>query len=199
MLPSNYNYIHGWCTYEKANTLMDLVYKANASLSVELGVFGGRSLLPLALASKKINPSAKVIGIDAWEAQASTEGKNDKANDEWWSNINYNEMQEYTKNLMIQNAVDSVVELWKCKSRECASKFEDNSIDILHQDSNHSEEISCEEVELYYNKVRIGGFWVFDDTDWTTTKKAQNILLSKGYEVFQVGSDMKWIVFQRVN
>ena len=199
MLPSNYNFIHGWCTHEKANTLMDLVYKINAALCVELGVFGGRSLLPLALASKKINTSAKVIGIDAWEAQASLEGTNDKANNDWWSNINYTEMQEYTQNLMIANNVDSIVELWKCKSRDCASKFEDTSIDILHQDSNHSEEISCEEVELYHNKVRIGGFWVFDDTDWTTTKKAQNILLTKGYQVFKVGSDTKWIVFQRVN
>ena len=151
------------------------------------------------LASKKINPSSKVIGIDAWEAQASLEGKNDKANDDWWSNINYTEMQMYTHLLMAQNGVDSIVELWKCKSRDCVAKFEDNSIDILHQDSNHSEEISCEEVELYCNKVKPNGYWVFDDTDWATTKKAQLSLLSKGYKIVQVGPEMKWTVFQRVN
>ncbi len=199
MLPANYNTIHGWCTYEKATKLMDLVYKSNAKLSVELGVFGGRSLLPIAIASKKLDPTSKVIGIDAWTSQASLEGKNDKANDDWWSKINYDEMYNYTVDLMIQNNVYSVIELWKCTSREAVSKFKDESIDILHQDSNHSEEISCEEVELYWNKIKPGCFWIFDDTDWPTTQKAQCILLTKGYTVFEIGPNKKWTVFQRTN
>jgi hypothetical protein len=99
---------------------------------------------------------------------------------------------------MIENKVDSVVDLWRCKSNEAVSKFEDQTIDILHQDSNHSEEISCEEVELYWNKVKPGCFWVFDDTDWPTTKKAQDLLLTKGYVVHHIPSDKKWTVFQRV-
>lgn len=199
MLPANYISIHGWCTHEKAAALMDLVYKSNSSLCVELGVFGGKSLLPIALASKKINPSSKVIGIDAWETQASLEGKNDEANDAWWSNINYDEIYEYTKDLMKSNDVDSIVELWRCKSRDAVSKFADNSIDVLHQDSNHSEEISCEEVELYSKKVKLGGFWIFDDTDWSTTKTAQSNLLTKGYTIILTESAKKWTVFQRTN
>jgi predicted O-methyltransferase YrrM len=199
MLPANYATIPGWCTHEKAYALMNLVKDAKANLSVELGVFGGRSLLAIAIASKKENPNSKVVGIDAWEKQASLEGTNDKANDDWWANINYEEFYRHTKILMQQNNVDSIVDLWKCKSRDAASKFEDNSIDLLHQDSNHSEEISCEEVELYCNKVKPGSYWVFDDTDWPTTKKAQSLLLSKGYRVLQVASDNKWTVFQRLN
>lgn len=197
MLPSNYESIHGWCTLEKAGTLMGLIYDCNSKLAVELGVFGGRSLLAIGIASKKINPNSEVIGIDAWESQASLEGSNAKANDDWWANINYDEFYEYSKKLMITNNVDSVVKLWKCKSRDVASKFEDGSIDLLHQDSNHSEEISCEEVELYWNKVRVGGYWVFDDIDWPTTKKAQDLLLTKGYSLLKVGSDNKWAVFIR--
>jgi hypothetical protein len=195
MLPKNYDSIHGWCTKEKANKLIELVDELKPSVCVELGVFGGKSLLPIAIAAKKFN--SKVIGIDAWEAQASLEGTNDKANDEWWSKINYDEIYSYTKNLMVQNNVDSIVELWRCKSADVHDKFEDNSIDILHQDSNHSEEISCEEVELYYNKVKIGGFWIFDDTDWSTTKKAQCLLLSKGYEEYYTQPENKWKVFKR--
>ena len=199
MLPSNYESIHGWCTREKAETLMNLVFDRNPSLCVELGVFGGKSLLPIAIACKHVNPSSKVIGIDAWEARASTEGKNDKANDDWWSNINYDEMYRYTKNLMVANNVDSIVELWKCKSRDAVSKFEDDSIDILHQDSNHSEEISCDEVELYCKKVKVGGFWIFDDTDWPTTQKAQLNLLKKDYEIIHVESKKRWTVFRRTH
>lgn len=181
MLPSNYTSIHGWCTIEKANKLMEVVMSSDPTLSVELGVFGGRSLLPIAIMSKYMNPKSRVIGIDAWSTQASLEGINSKENEEWWSEINYADIFEYTKTLMATNNVDDIVELWKDTSKNVASKFEDNSIDFLHQDSNHSEEVTCEEVELYWNKVKEGGYWVFDDTNWPTTKKAQDLLLLKGY------------------
>jgi len=201
MLPSNYTSIHGWCSIDKAQRLMKIVDDITPSLVVELGVFGGRSLLPLALAAKNNNLSCKVIGIDSWSAQASLEGKNDKANDDWWASIDYEGMYKYTNDLMIKNGVSSVVELWKNKSRDVISKFKDESIDILHQDSNHSEETTCEEVELYWNKVRVGGMWIFDDTNWPTTKKAQQMLVNKNYkEIYEspvTDTSSSWKVFCR--
>lgn len=195
MLPSNYESIHGWCTIEKAEKIMSYIKDLKPSLSVELGVFGGRSLLAIALESKKQNPNSKVIGIDAWEKSASLEGKNDKANDDWWANLDYNVIMKYASDLMKTNNVDSVVELWKDKSTNVSDKFDDESIDFLHQDSNHSEEISCQEVELYWNKVRHNGIWVFDDTNWPTTQKAQKLLCEKGYtELYDSGS---WKIFRR--
>lgn len=194
MLPSNYESIHGWCTREKANKLIELVNEVKPSLCVELGVFGGRSLLPIALAAKSFN--SRVIGIDAWTAQASLEGTNSKENDDWWSKIDYNNMYQYTINIMVENQVQ--VDLWKAKSNEVVGKFEDSCIDLLHQDSNHSEEISCEEVELYCNKVRVGGYWVFDDTNWQTTQKAQQLLLTKGYEETYSAPNNEWKVFKKI-
>jgi predicted O-methyltransferase YrrM len=178
---SKYNTIRGWCSIEKANKLIEIVNTQNPSLCVELGVFGGRSLLPIAWATKNLNQHAKVIGIDAWDPIVCTEGKNDKANDDWWVNINHTDMLNYTIKLMQEYKVDDIVQLWKSKSVDVVDKFTDNSIDILHQDSNHSELVTCNEVELYWNKVRPNGIWIFDDTIWTTTFKAQELLVSKGY------------------
>jgi predicted O-methyltransferase YrrM len=194
MLPANYTTIHGWCTIEKANKLMELVKICKPKLSVELGVFGGRSLLPIALMSKKMNRRSRVIGIDAWSVNASLEGTNAKENDEWWANINYTDMFNYTKSVMIENNVNDIVELWKESSKNTAIKFEDKSIDLLHQDSNHSEEVTCVEVELYWNKVNDGGYWIFDDTNWPTTQKAQDLLLSKGYTEYYNHND-EWKVY----
>jgi predicted O-methyltransferase YrrM len=195
MLPKNYKDIHGWCTVEKANKLIDLVISNKPSLVVELGVFGGKSLLPFALACKINNNNSKVIGIDSWTVDASLEGKNDIENDKWWSKINYNEMQKYTETIMKLNQVDSIVELWKFKSIDVIDKFENNSIDILHQDSNHSEEISTKEVEYYFDKVKHGGFWVFDDINWSTTQKAQQMLLEKGCIEIFVDPLNTWKIF----
>jgi predicted O-methyltransferase YrrM len=192
MLPSNYEKIHGWCTVEKAKKLMSIITEMNPSLCVELGVFGGRSLLPIALAAK----NARVIGIDAWSKPACLEGTNDKANADWWAQIDYDYFYKYTDDLMKSNGLS--VELLRKKSNEVSHFFEDESIDFLHQDSNHSEEITCEEVELYWNKVCKGGIWVFDDINWKTTKKAQELLIENGYEEIYTPEKREWAVFRRL-
>ena len=198
MLPEDYESIHGWCTIEKAKKLMELVLQTKPALIVELGVFGGKSLLPLALASSKYNTSARVIGIDAWSAEASLEGINDKENDNWWKDINYNDMMQYTQDLMDKHNVDKQVELWKAKSAEVVDKFIDNSIDILHQDSNHSEEISTQEVEYYFSKVKLGGYWIFDDVNWNTTQKAQKMLVEKGCIEIYVDPLNTWKIYHKL-
>jgi predicted O-methyltransferase YrrM len=192
MLPSDYENIHGWCTREKATKMMDIVSKLKPSLCVELGVFGGRSLLAIGLAAK----NARIVGIDAWSIPAALEGTNSPENEKWWSKIDYESMYVYTDKLLKSNGLS--VELWRNKSNEVSQKFEDESIDFLHQDSNHSEEITCEEVELYWNKVKKEGIWVFDDINWSTTEKAQALLLEKGYKEIYASKNREWAVFRRI-
>lgn len=189
----------GWCTIEKAHKLIDIVEESNPILLVELGVFGGKSLLPMAMATKQKGNNGKVIGIDAWAVPASLEGTNDEANDKWWANINYDDMFNYTTTLMQTHGVSNIVELWRTRSVDCASRFLDESIDVLHQDSNHSEEVTTAEVELYWSKVKKGGVWIFDDTNWPTTKSAQTLLLSKGYTEIKrfPGEGTEWTIYVR--
>ena len=65
----------------------------------------------------------------------------------------------------------------------------------MHQDSNHSEKISCNEVELYKNKLKTNGIWVMDDTNWDTTKKAQILLVSYNFEELYDSGD--WKVYKK--
>ena len=194
MLPANYTEIHGWCTVEKANKLMEIVDEIAPKICVELGVFGGRSLLPIALAAKKF--SSKVFGIDAWCVAASIEGTNDKANTDWWAAIDYDFMYKYTVDLMVKNDVD--VKLIRNSSLLVYTMFADESIDLFHQDSNHSAEITCQEIELYFNKIRIGGLWIFDDINWPTTQEAAKLLVIKGYEKIFTSEDGGWAIFKRL-
>ncbi len=183
-----YKNIHGWCTQEKALKIIEYI-KPN-DICVELGVFGGKSLLPISFMTKNT-----VFGIDAWEKNASLEGKNDKSNDEWWEKIEYDQMYNYTLELFNKYNCKNV-KLLRMKSSDAIDNFENNSIDFLHQDSNHSEEISCNEVELYHEKVKINGIWVFDDTNWKTTKKAQDLLLTHGYEELYDSGEFK--IYKRI-
>lgn len=191
LLSPEYLKVEGWCTPEKALKILEIIETYNPKTCVELGVHGGKSLLPISVAAGK---DATVIGIDAWSASACIEGTNDKANDDWWKTIDYEYFFKYTRDLLDRYDC-SHVKLWRDKSINVFHKFEDNSIDLLHQDSNHSEEVSCSEVGLYWNKVRPGGIWIFDDTNWPTTQKAQSLLQSKGYScIYDSGF---WKVYRR--
>lgn len=51
----------------------------------------------------------------------------------------------------------------------------------------------------YWNKIRRGCIWIFDDTNWPTTHRARELLLSKGYtEIFKYDlNGIEWKVFKR--
>lgn len=187
--------LEGWCTVDKALTLYNTILTIKNPICVELGVFAGRSLVAIAKATKKMD--GKCYGIDAWSKEASVSGTNDDINNDWWSNIDYNYFYNYTKNIINTEQLESYCTILRNKTNEVVEIFQDNSIDFLHQDGNHSEEVTVEEVNRWYNKVKVGGYWAFDDSDWPTTKTAQLLLIDKGYKLLSE-NDGKWQLYQRV-
>lgn len=182
-----YETIEGWCPKDKALKMAHLI-KPN-DFCVELGVFGGRSLLPMCFMTQN-----QVIGIDAWSSEASLDGEHLEINNNWWSKIDHDSFYEYTQNLLKKYDCNNV-KLIRNQSINVSHLFQEESIDVLHQDSNHSEKISCLEVELYHPKVKKNGYWIFDDTNWETTKKAQDLLVNYGYtEIYDSGS---WKIYQK--
>jgi hypothetical protein len=188
-------HLEGWCTVEKALKLYSGASQVEKPLCVELGVFAGRSLLPIALACKR--KGGKCFGVDAWTKEASLEGENAPQNADWWANIDYDHFYNYTKKVINDAGATDYCIILRNKSSDVVNIFEDMSIDLLHQDSNHSEVTTVEEVNRWYNKVKVGGLWAFDDTDWSTTKAAQDLLIQKGYAVISE-NDGKWRLFKRL-
>lgn len=201
-LNSIVNSLEGWCSAEKAQVLFDLVLKSDSQISCELGVFGGRSLIPIALAHKAKN-SGFVLGIDAWTKEASVEGSGAfkdgvtaKENDEWWSKVNYPSIHAGCILAIDKYGVNDYCGTVRMRTLSVGLLIRDNSIDLLHQDSNHSEEVSCAEVEMYFPKMKDGSYWISDDTDWTTTQKSQELLQDKGFTLIADYGNYK--VFRKI-
>lgn len=183
----------GWCTPEKGKRMA--WYARGAELCVELGVFGGRSLVALALTLAD-QGFGRADGIDPFTASASLEGSNDPANDEWWSKLNYEDIARSARETLQRlNLSPNYAQIIRMRSRDVVGLYEDGSIDVLHQDSNHSEEVSSEEVELWTPKMAPEGYWIFDDTNWPTTKKAQNALMGLGFVELEDHGD--WKVYRK--
>lgn len=185
--------IPGWCSPEKADALVRIILTHRPSLCVEIGVFGGSSLIPQALALEALGQGV-IYGIDPWENAAALEAMADEANRSWWSGVNLETIYQGCKSLLVAQGLASRCKLLRAKAEGIADVFLDGSIDLLHIDGNHSEELSVRDVCLYLPKVRPGGHIFFDDVTWTeggvrTTGRAVAMALAECDHVEDVSDE----------
>lgn len=167
----------GWCSEEKVNKMMDLIYDTKPLLCVEIGVFGGSSVYPTA-AALKYNNEGTIYAIDPWSNAECLKGYHpEDPNYKWWSSINLEKILADFKGKMGRYGVNTYCNILRMTSNDALSRFEDNSIDILHIDGNHTEEIALNDILMYFPKVKSGGYIWFDDANWSTTARAIDFLL----------------------
>ena len=170
--------LEGWVSPERGVELCDLILEHKPIICVEIGVFGGRSLIAQAMALRA-NGSGKVYGIDPWKTEAALEGEN-VANKEWWSkNVDLHGIHRGTMEAIWRLGLDEWAIVIRAKSQDCAFLFRDG-IDWLFIDGNHSEEASTRDVYRYVPLVKSGGIMIFDDADWPSTQKAVALIEKEG-------------------
>ena len=166
----------GWCQPEKAIDLYDRVVEEKASVVVELGVFGGKSLVALGLGAKKIG-DCKVIGIDPWKHEDAL-NESEGANRDWWAAQDLEAIYQQARHVINRAMLSGVVQLIRKNSVDSLQDV-GSDIDILHIDGNHSEWDSCRDVLNWLPKVKKGGIIYMDDEDWVSTIQAQTFLKEK--------------------
>ncbi len=184
--------LDGWCTPEKGKRMAEL--SRGASLCVELGVFGGRGLVAIALALAD-QGFGRADGIDPFTADACADGTNDRENTEWWRGVNFDGIARSAQEALYRLKLTPYASLIRMLSNEVVGFYDDGTVDVLHQDSNHSEEVSSREVALWTPKIRPGGYWIADDTTWPSTKKSQRELEALGFT--ELEEHTSWKVYQR--
>lgn len=169
--------LQGWCTKEKALNFIDLVLEAKPKICVEIGVFGGSSVFPVASALKFLG-SGVIIGIDPWdklECIKYFDPVEDKIHLDWWGKVNLDHVYiTYLNMLKRFQLLDYTVTL-KMTSEQAAQEIDE--IDILYIDGNHSEITSTQDVRLYLPKVKSGGYIWLDDSLLLDTQQAMDLLL----------------------
>lgn len=172
--------MEGWCTLEKAKALAQLVLEKRPGCIVELGVFGGRSLLPQVLALRE-NGCGMAFGIDTWNMEISIEhfdpnNLDDARQIAWWMSVDMHEIYRGCAKMIEVLKLDDFVALIRGRSELIAERFALGSIDILHIDGDHQEASSCRDVTLWLPRVAPGGWIWFDDTNWPQTQPAIRLL-----------------------
>jgi predicted O-methyltransferase YrrM len=169
--------MEGWLTPERGCEMAELIIDNKPELLVEIGVFGGRSLVACAMALRE-NHKGKIWGIDSWRVDDAIEGKDEKEDREWWEKkIVLDDIHRGCMKAIWDHHLEPWAVIIRSASQYCYDLFK--NIDQLYIDGSHSEVASCRDVELYLPRVAVGGLIWFDDTGWRSTQKALQMMNAK--------------------
>lgn len=185
--------LEGWLTPERGVEMAEVILDIKPQVVVELGVFGGRSMLAQAMALRESNHGGVIYGVDPWKVEAALEGENE-ANRTWWSkDIDLELIHRGAMNAIWQHNLDEWAVVIRASSQHAYRLFP--QIDVWFQDANHSEVASTRDVRLYLPRVKAGGIVTIDDTDWPTTKRAVE-LIEESCELVKDGGSYR--VYQKL-
>lgn len=193
---------HGWCSVRKAHTMAALVTALRPHTVVEIGVYAGRSFLPMVLALHEVGAGI-AYGIDPYDAKVSVEGESEE-NAAWWGSFDHKIIEDMF--LFVMGVLPEMAPRW-CHVRQKSDDFTPpKDIGVLHIDGSHTD-AARRDVERYASQVVMGGFVVLDDILWKTGAVSESIphLEALGFkELYRVigkeeGTPFEdnWGVFQR--
>jgi|KBSSwiStaDraftv2_1062776.scaffolds.fasta_scaffold14521_10 predicted O-methyltransferase YrrM len=179
-----------WTPIEKAHTLAALVLALRPALTVEVGVWQGASLLPMALAHRAIG-HGRVIAVDPWAATASVQGQVNADDVRWWSEVDHEQAYQKFVTVLAEESVSQFVEVVRATSDEFAVP---EGIGLAHIDGNHGDQ-AVKDVQRFAPKMATGGVLVLDDYLWAGggVRKACAALESAGWtEMYRLGTGGVW-------
>jgi Methyltransferase domain len=170
--------VQGWCSPTKAIELARLVKSSKPNIVVELGVFAGKSLIPMAMACRD-NGFGGVIGVDPWQASESVKGQTPD-HQAWWLAVDH---EKVYKNC-IGKLTELGLEKWVQLQRTTSDRFvPPPKLDIVSVDGNHGPQV-ISDVLKYAPLIPKGGCIVMDDLSWDTgfVEKSITLLVSMGFQ-----------------
>lgn len=185
--------LDGWCSKQKASFLIDLILRSRPGIIVEIGVWGGKSLVPMACALRA-NGAGTVYGIDPWSNTASIEEVQNEDNKAFWGTVDHEAVMRSLINKILYFQLQDQIVLMQRTSEEAPPI---NNIDILHIDGNHSEKTSYFDVQKWVPLVKSGGWIIFDDMTWSengsgTTARAVEWLDANCTKIAEFSDNCVW-------
>lgn len=169
-------HIEGWCTERKALWLADLITSNRCLAVLEIGIYGGRSLIPMAMAVQSLGAGGKVHGVEAWSNSVAVATETNAENDAWWQTVDLKAIKKgFLRSVALNEVADTVVVLEMSSDEAFAtiSRTGLGPFDLVHVDGSHSEVQALRDVEMWSGLVRPGGILVLDDIGWPSVRAAR--------------------------
>lgn len=147
---------NSWCSTKKAEMIMDLIFAIRPEVCVEIGVFNGSSVLPVAATLRHLKEGC-IYAIDSWSnEEAVRHMPTNDPNFGWWSQVNMDNAKNKFTTLIKQWNLQSFCSVIHATSEVAVQRIPE--IDFLHLDGNFCEEAASKDVELFLPRVKSGGY-----------------------------------------
>ncbi len=197
--PNNYNtlledikasnmVLEGWCSLDKAYRISEIIIEKKCKDILEIGIFGGRSLIPMALSIRYLG-EGQVIGVDPWSNSEAVAIQTNEINDQWWSKIDFNLIKRKYFESLIHFDLFKYVKTLEINSNQALYVLKNHCFDLIHIDGAHSEEIAYNDVTMWFNNLKPKGIFIIDDICWPSVEKAHNWVLKKCSVLYETKED----------
>ena len=161
----------GWCTKEKARWLAALVAERRATTALEVGVFGGKSFLPVAAAMTCWGGVA--YGVEPWSSELSIAEPTEIRNDSWWASVDMRIVKSNFYLAVARLGLASQVRMLELSSDQARRALAEQRFGLIHIDGSHAPGQSLRDVEQWSPLLAPGGVLVLDDVDWPSVANAR--------------------------
>ena len=162
--------VRGWeGKVERPFRMAELIVQEKPETVVEIGVFGGQSLIPQAMALKALR-RGRIYGIDPYNLDVISQQMAEFDDKGMWLRQDMHVVLNDTLSAIRMFELQRYVVMILGESKDCSLLF--NTIDILHIDGSHTEEGALLDVNLYGKRVRPGGYIWMDDTHFPSLEPA---------------------------
>lgn len=182
----------GGSSITKALVVADLVLEHGLGTYVEIGVYKGRSLLPVGAMFAALGRGT-AYGIDPYSLAEAMQDDLDHFPEETARQVNefvrsqdWDAMHDGVVGLVGTLGCSGHCEIVRATSAAAVDRFEDGSIDVLHIDGNHDTDMVRSDVEAYRPKLSPGAFVVLDDASWPSVRPVHAELSEAGERVFEL-------------
>ncbi len=161
----------GWCSKAKSEAIVALILNTKPQTCVEIGVFGGSSFFAIPLALEYLN-TGHAYAIDCWNnADCIKYMPDHDPNKPYWGQMDFTGIAYEFKRIMNAEQLGKWCTLYHEESVAAADRFQNQSIDFLHWDGNHSYYGAKRELQAYLPKVKSGGYILVSDVMWGVHNK----------------------------
>jgi len=136
-----------------------MVNRFNNAIFVEIGTWKGQSLMYMAERIKYLNKNIKLYGIDTFKGNVEHAEHPDVIEDKVY--------EIYLQNI---EPLKEYINTIKGNSHDVYDKFDDESIDFLFLDGDHSYEAVKKDLKLWYPKIKKGGIISGHDYMWVDAR-----------------------------
>lgn len=147
-----YKEIATWPDSDPLKLFSFIISKSKSGEFVEIGSWMGCSAVCMAVEIINANKPIKIHCIDHWKGSPEHQS--------YPSEVLNSLFSEFKKNII---PVRSVIEIHQMQSTEASMLFEDNSLQFVYIDANHSYESVTQDILHWLPKVKRNGFIGGDD------------------------------------